>query len=50
MVKTEISRVESSLWEGLLLILNILNDNTPVKEHISLVSRLKVIKNKKSLF
>lgn len=49
MVKTENDRVESSLWEELLLILNILNDNTPVKEHISLVSRLKVIK-RKSLF
>lgn len=44
MVKTENYTVESSLWEELLLILNILNDNIPVQEHISLVSTLKVIK------
>lgn len=44
MVKTENYTVESSLWEELLLILNILNDNTPVQEHISFVSTLKVIK------
>lgn len=44
MVKTENYIVESSLWEELLLILNILNDNTPVQEHILFVSTLKVIK------
>lgn len=44
MVKTENYTVESSLWQELLLILNILNDNPPVQERISLVSTLKVIK------
>lgn len=51
MGETEIYRAESSgLSKRLLSVLNIPNDDIPVKQCISLMSRLKLIKKKNHLF